>query len=823
MEMTHVSAATYYSLNDGLNSILMVSNQDPKPLQISVTLFSLSGARFDVPPIMLDGDAVREFDMNRWVDTAGQGFREGSLEVLYAGRSMVLGGVLRMVDAQRSLIFDEELSDPNMDFKSSRLEGVWWLPSLKADVLVALSNTTNTALATTIKLDNTGLNSVQPLTLAPRETRLINLRQIATSGNGSVKSVKALARVGGISVEHSGGSGALLARGMIEDASKGYSAVIEFSDPLRAKKSRLDGTGLRLGKAGGKKLTPVLVARNVGDTPTVLTGRIPYVDRNGGRQVLALPDTELAAGQTKEISLLPQMNEIDVDRNSTVGMEFEYSTKPGTVVISAMSVSRDWNQVFRVPLVDADTQMSSNGKYPWNIQGSNSSFVYVKNVTDHFQEYTIYVSFKDGFYTLGLKRLEAGQMVMFDLRALRDSRVADVTGKPMPLDATDGHVVWSIRGPEHRALIGRAEQVDIEGGMSMTSSCPACNCPDSFVGSFITPGAAEDDAGGSSDFDAWEQDQTCSGNYPPPYPVSAWWDTSDSGTATISQSGNATAVGAGTTAISADWFALGWTPLYEDCYQYQGYPLTFAGYAVRPVVTGISPSRGAAGATTSVTISGRGFRSGASVNAGSGITVSVTAISSTSITANFAVAGNATGGNHAVSVTCNGKTSNNNYNFFVQIPSKFLPYNEPNLAPNGIGPLRTPNNEDVVLLSGFVKFHNFCGVYRSYLFFLADQEGQQIHVEFKIDEIFTNVVSAPGLAAVTYDQSTIPANALAVEDLQSVGFISSGCLLNDQYQTFTQQFKITIGTTEFLLSTTINIRRGNEAGVLKVDRTITTQ
>src|SRR5207237_8473859 len=128
--------------------------------------------------------------------------------------------------------------------------------------------------------------------------------------------------------------------------------------------------------------------------------------------------------------------------------------------------------VFRVPLVDAATQMSSTGKYPWNIGGSRSTFVYVKNVTDQPREYTIYLSFGGDYYTIGLKRVEAGQTAVFDLRTLYDKRVADINGKPIPPEVTSGQVIWSVRGPDKRALIGRAEQVDTSGGVRMTSCGP---------------------------------------------------------------------------------------------------------------------------------------------------------------------------------------------------------------------------------------------------------------------------------------------------------------------------------------------------------------
>ena len=81
------------------------------------------------------------------------------------------------------------------------------------------------------------------------------------------------------------------------------------------------------------------------------------------------------------------------------------------------------------------------------------------------------------------------------------------------------------------------------------------------------------------------------------------------------------------------------------------------------------------------------------------------------------------------------KTSNDDKKFFVQIPSKLLPFHQ-TLAPNGIGSINTPVNADVKTLEGQVIINNFCGVYRSYLFILADQEGQKIQAAFTSTKYF---------------------------------------------------------------------------------------
>lgn len=125
VDAPHLLAASYYSLNDNLSATLMLSNQGPHSMQAQVSLFSLSGERLDLAPVTLDANTARAINLNEYA-LAGTLFQEGSLQVRYDGMDLELGGVIKLVDAGRSLIFDEELSEPAKMFASSQLEGVWW-------------------------------------------------------------------------------------------------------------------------------------------------------------------------------------------------------------------------------------------------------------------------------------------------------------------------------------------------------------------------------------------------------------------------------------------------------------------------------------------------------------------------------------------------------------------------------------------------------------------------------------------------------------------------------------------------------------------------
>jgi hypothetical protein len=167
--------------------------------------------------------------------------------------------------------------------------------------------------------------------------------------------------------------------------------------------------------AEGRELTPVVVARNIGTTESTITGNMAYTAQDGSMSLLRIPSVRLRPGEveTIDISHAIRMSGINTQGLASAGLEFEYSSAPGTVVISSQSVSSDGNQVFRLPFIDADAEPSSTGGYPWYIEGDSSTIVYIKNVTDQPRQYTLQLRYDGGVYALGVKTVEARQTVAF--------------------------------------------------------------------------------------------------------------------------------------------------------------------------------------------------------------------------------------------------------------------------------------------------------------------------------------------------------------------------------------------------------------------------
>jgi hypothetical protein len=138
-----------------------------------------------------------------------------------------------------------------------------------------------------------------------------------------------------------------------------------------------------------------------------------------------------------------------------------------------------------------------------------------------------------------------------------------------------------------------------------------------------------------------------------------------------------------------------------------------------PKITAIAPNQGLIGNTIGVLIDGKGFRSGATVNAGSGIATTVTYISDTQMSATFDIdASTSTGGSHAVTVTSRGKTSASNAAFYVQIPTS--------LDGPDIGDLHTYNGGPLLDCHGSSRASAAYGYARFPVYVVLDQRGTPI-------------------------------------------------------------------------------------------------
>jgi hypothetical protein len=552
---------TYYNTEDGFQSSLVLNNKGPNVIAVTPILHGKNGQTFTAAQVFVKGESSLNVDLNAIANNAGSHFKSGSFEFTYQGRMMEMGGGLRIVNAAKSLIFDEQLLEPGMKFSSPNLEAVYAIPSDKADAAVIVTNTTTQPLSLNGTATFVGAGGHHPIngTLGAYETSVINLP------NGLVKQFTA----GAVSITHNGAKGALLTMVHVWDKDKGFSAAVNFADPAQGKTTQLHGAGLRLGNVNGSALKPVIAVRNIGNAATTVTTRVPHTKQDGSTTTITLPQTSLAAGETKLINTThPGLGQTDI---ATAGIEIEYTGAAGSVIAAAHSASTDGNHVFTLPLKDPQGGMSSTGGYPWFINEQGSTVVFIKNTTTEPQKFHLDVIYPGGRWGANLRTLAPGQTLALDVRAIRDSQEKGVEGNPIPLDASAGHVSWSAYSRGKKTLIGRAQTVEFRKAMASTYECQ-CPCNASYVNARLLPASISGFPGDTQQFLAQQQNMDCFGN------LTAWFDVNAAGgfssdnasVATVNSSGLGTALAPGTTNIRASWYA--------SIISYEGDPLHCESY-----------------------------------------------------------------------------------------------------------------------------------------------------------------------------------------------------------------------------------------------------
>src|SRR6185436_3820229 len=231
---------------------------------------------------------------------------------------------------------------------------------------------------------------------------------------------------------------------------------------------------------------------------------------------------------------------------------------------------------------------------------------------------------------------------------------------------------------------------------------------------------------------------------------------------------------------------IGWQQRYDwdglNCVDLGNYPEQGGGpVEVAPRIESITPDRGSINSTVGISITGSGFASGSSVTVdGTGVTASVQSSSSSSLSVTLTIASNATAGNHGVTVTSSGKSSNSE-NFFVQVPTSL--------------------SRDSI--SGLNDQSGGCGATKTLVYHLVDQEEALISSGATLKETFSNF-SGPAGVAPPAERSVQMTSGAATD---TVGYLISTCP-SAFTATFTQTFEVLIGTQSYSLTTSNAISMG---------------
>jgi Bacterial Ig-like domain (group 2) len=574
-----------YSIEDNFTAKLLLNNKGGEPLDVQPTLYNAQGQELPFPTITVDPQSFKFVDLRELAANGGESYKKGTLKLIHGGVDLVLGAQIYSTDEEHSISFEERLFELGR-FDSRKQEAIWWMPSKQTQVQVVLSNTTDEPLTVTGKLSRkphiTG--NVQTFEFTPHETKVLNLKQDFVGGNQFSN-----ADLIGLSLEHTSvKNDALLARVWVSEESRGYSNIVRFSNPNGGKSQEYHGAGFQIEDIGDIQFKPIIIARNIGTQDAIVTAKVPYTRANGTKGTVTLPQETVKSGWFVKFDPEKILSRVEQENIKVAGLEIKYNTAPGSIVVSAQSISNDRNHVFRVLMNDPLTVPNASGGYPWRIDDTSKTLTFIKNVANYEQDYVAYLVWEnEAMYSLGMNSIAAHETVEIDIKKLRDEQIPDEFGRKIPLTVSGGQIHWSIRRKDNlapddalamRSLIGRSQQVDMVKGIVTDYVCVSC-CPGSYRASSIQrsgiPNTTTQDTlpiGQTLNYIGVEEQSSCSTGTtagPPQFVVkSATWSSSNTAVATVNSiTGQVTAVAPGTATILATWQARSYVAIFKACQQ----------------------------------------------------------------------------------------------------------------------------------------------------------------------------------------------------------------------------------------------------------------
>jgi hypothetical protein len=375
-----------------------------------------------------------------------------------------------------------------------------------------------------------------------------------------------------------------------------------------------------------------------------------------------MPILSLAPGEVKRIRLTDyqQADQIPSDANWAT-VRLSYAGQRSDLVAVAASYDKTGRYGLQTPFSEDLSRLWAGGM--WHVDPTHNTLIMTGNGGSEptTAEVTLFYNGGKSKYRME-KMLASGQQLWLDLGHLIHDQVADSDGNTLPPDTMSGS--YELRDLDH-AYVGELYEgklvIDKTYGHAAygCGSCCGYNAVEMSPGTFDgPPGIDNSDYIYATDGCAGGQVDVTGDGY--------GWGTTDSSVATLPNSTLHT-VGVGSTKGSA---------LAELQFQHppscpdEVFEPQQSVRVQAPTISSISPAQGLVGTAINVTITGTNFASGASVSAGSNISVSnVSVSSSTQITATFTPTNSSSaGGNQGITVSVGGQTSNSK-NFYDQVPT----------------------------------------------------------------------------------------------------------------------------------------------------------
>jgi hypothetical protein len=324
-----VANIPYFTLRDGMNSILTLQNRAPSETVARVTLFSIDGGGQELPPIAIAPHSFIQLNLRDVV--AGEEFKSGNIQVAFTGLPMILAAQISITSSERRLSF-ESRAQAAMDFMSSRLNGILWLPRQGAEGSLAVTNVATTSVIVHLEFGG----KQQTLTLASHNTKVVKFNEELDGPSSTPILIK---------LQHDGLPGDIITTGFVLDSSTGYSSGFTMFDSSIMNSSELAGVRFRFGVAdpregfpeGTSFRAPLLLA-NVGSQPGEAQVSVDFTTPSNLFGHVAVKKLTVAPGQVQRIELTEELVQLGITGPvQEAGLEITYDAPPGTLIAQLTS------------------------------------------------------------------------------------------------------------------------------------------------------------------------------------------------------------------------------------------------------------------------------------------------------------------------------------------------------------------------------------------------------------------------------------------------------------------------------------------------------
>lgn len=553
---------SYWTTETGWRTELQLrNNQVNQILSVTPVLRTPDGTETSLSPVTVNPQEVRTVDLDTAIGTSGPHLigTYGSVVLRYTSvTASNLYAVAMIRGIGHSIAFHIDGTGESQNFQTGSREGIWWLANSAASDYLVLTNQGIDTLPLNVSVyDASGKASTQKVTLSPRATDRLSVRQLVTSAGlaGSY---------GGIKVSAATHAGSLDTLHVLFDQKAGFSAVMKMFhyDPkaqikerdyaktgiwtLRAPMLALSNPDPALAFPVGTTLHPQLFVRNTTAKP--INASLLFNWRSDTAIGKAQgPTLRLNPYETRRIDVAALQDTKAFPQNARwASVTLTTNSNPDEVMAITASYDATLRYGAQTPFSD-QLSFKSEGSM-WEFDPYHDSIITVGNGGTKPTEAAFTIFYNQGTQKYELEQtLQPDEQMWIDIGKLIREHMPDKSGSTLPADLTAGSY-------EIRDLTNKGVGALFEGKViydktygHVTYGCSACcgyKTPRLFFVPLGIPFASTSNQGVEAIDTCTGQTEDITGDF------DNAWSTANTSIATVDSYGTHTGVSIGSTTTS---------------------------------------------------------------------------------------------------------------------------------------------------------------------------------------------------------------------------------------------------------------------------------